>query len=84
MKHISFNEELLHLERAFPISNGLCPQVGQQVTLGGKVASLGDFNKLKLRIKRCNTEDPSCADDKVFKEIASVMKNFYIYIPFIT
>ena len=55
------------MQTVFPLSNGLCPRIGQEITVGGKVTSKKDFFRVKLVVKRCDTKDPTCADDLYFQ-----------------
>ena len=45
--HYNFNTELYQLKDKFPLHWGLCPQVGQQLTVSGKVSS-AQFVQLSL------------------------------------
>ena len=66
-QHLNFNEELYKLKDKFPVSNGLCPQIGQEVTVKGKRSS-DIYIQLAIKIKRCDTTDPTCANDTVFSQ----------------
>ena len=82
-EHINFNEELRTLQYKFPITNGLCPEISQSLTVGGKATS-NLYVRLVVRVDRCNsTADPMCANDTVFAAHLAAISQFTLVLPII-
>ena len=81
--HFNFAGDLSTLGQKVPLSMGLCPQIGQNFSVQGKITSeLSSF--LVVRVKRCNaTTDPLCASDAVFAGIEDSIGTFKLGVPFI-
>ena len=59
----------------------LCPQLGQQVEVKGKVTS-SLYSQLKITVTRCNnTIDPTCMSDAAFNTLETTMKKFTFAFP---
>ncbi len=65
------------------MSEGLCPKIGQEFTVQGKVSS-PLFKDFKVTISRCNsTSDPTCASDAMFAAVEASVKQFTLVTPII-
>ena len=67
-EHFNFDDKFKSFEDDFPIADGLCPEIGQAMTIGGKSTSK-KFSKLFMEVVRCDpSADPSCASDAFFSQ----------------
>ena len=62
------------------ISGSLCPPIDQELSVQGK-PSLSIEKNIRLLITRCNTSDPTCANDTLFSMIESAAKVFSFAVP---
>ena len=82
-QHFAFNDELKTSYTRLRMQNALCPPLGHEFTVEGKVS--GDlFKTFKILVDRCNaTADPTCMDDATFAAIESNLGQFSLIIPII-
>ncbi len=82
-EHFSFNEELTQVFERLPMTDGLCPPIGHQFTVQGKLSS-AVYKHFKVSITRCNaTVDPTCAPDANFSIVEAIIKQFTLVMPII-
>lgn len=75
-EHFSFNTELTATFARLPLTEGLCPSIGQKFEVQGKISS-DLFKQFRVGIRRCNaTTNPSCAPDVNFTMVESMIKQF--------
>ena len=64
--HLNFNEQVVKITNTYSVDNSLCPKIGQQLVLTGKITS-DLFSRLRIKVKRCNIAiDSTCANDTIF------------------
>lgn len=82
-QHLNFNSEVKSQYTPLYFYQKLCPAIGQQTTLKGKVTS-DVFKRFKVTISRCNnTVDPTCISDAMFNSMEAAMNQWMVGIPII-
>ena len=69
--------------KSLTLSQSLCPQMGQQVTIQGN-SGASIFKGISINVTRCNsTTDPTCVNDTVFAGIEAMAGKFLYFTYFI-
>ena len=82
LNHLNY-AQLASTNQKLPISAALCPPLGQQFEIKGKVSS-DLLSYIKFSIHRCDpTTDPTCAPDALFQAYETAFKQFELIVPVI-
>ena len=82
--HFAFDSSILGTVSNFEFDKGLCPAIGNELSVGGKPTSnLSSY--FSVRITRCNqAATPGCVNDTIFSKVeAALGGDFFLVMPII-
>jgi hypothetical protein len=81
--HFNFEGSVSKIGQKVPLSHALCPPIGQQAIVKGKLTS-DIYAHVAIRVNRCNsTTDPSCMNDSVFAAVEVSVGRFVMVTAFV-
>lgn len=82
-EHFKFDDQLKEMYGKLKLNIGLCPPLGYEFKLRGKLTS-DIFASLQVLVKRCNsTTDPTCAPDAYFSAVEATIGQFPLFPIFV-